>query len=191
MNLAEHKTAVPRPQAPADWSSAPLHSLMDHIVGTHHEYLKLELPRLAGKAAKLVKSRAEKHGDSSLVPLLETFLELKSELESHMWKEEVVLFPLIRNMEAAATAGVKAPPAHCGSVNNPIRVMEHEHASAERALKEMRRITNNYTVPDTACETYRTLFEALGVLEADLHQHIHLENDILHPRASELETRVS
>lgn len=190
MNVAEHKTAATVPGNRADWSSAPLHSLMDHIVGTHHEYLKLELPRLADRAAKLVKTHMEKHGDSSLAPLLETFLELKSELESHMWKEEVVLFPLIRNMESAATAGVKAPPAHCGSVNNPIRVMEHEHASAERALEEMRRITSNYAVPDGACESHRTLFEALGVFEADLHEHIHLENGILHPRASELETRV-
>lgn len=191
MNLAENKTAAAVPGKGADWSSAPLHSLMDHIVGIHHEYLKLELPRLADEAGRLVKSRIEKYGDSSLVPLLDTFLELKSELESHMWKEEVVLFPLIRNMEAAATVGVKAPPAHCGSVNNPIRVMEYEHASAERALEEMRRITGNYALPEGACETHRMLFEALRVLEEDLCRHIRLENDILHPRASELEMLVS
>lgn len=189
MSLTEQRTTEMKPRAAAGWSTASLQSLMDHIVSTHHEYLKLEMPRIAAKTERLVKSQVEKHGDSSLVPLLDTFFELKNELESHLWKEEVVLFPLILSIESAAAAGIQALPAHCGSVNNPIRVMELEHSAAERALGEMQRITDNYGVPDGASETFRTLFAALKAFDADLREHIRLENEILHPRASELEAR--
>jgi len=165
-----------------DWASAPLADLIQHILDRHHDYLRRELPRLS----ELSAAHSGRHGDA-LEPLCSTFSELKNELESHMWKEEMVLFPLIRGLEAARAAGQPAPTAHCGSVRNPIRVMEHEHDSAVRALAEMRRITNGYALPEDADDGHRTLFTGLTELEADLHQHIHLENDILHPRAAELE----
>jgi len=161
-----------------DWMSAPLEELIDHIVGTHHVYLRQALPRLTAVAAE------------ALTPLERVFLDLRSELESHMWKEEMVLFPLIRGLLAAEKTGVKPPPAHCGSVNNPIRVMEHEHAAATSALGEMRRLTGDYALPAGAPESHQTLFRGLSELEADLKTHIHLENDILFPRATALESRV-
>lgn len=121
-----------------------------------------------------------------LVPLNHTFAALRAELEAHLMKEEMVLFPMIRGLEAARQAGRRAPAAHCGSVNNPIGVMVHEHDSAGRALESMREATGNYTLPAGACNTYGALFQGLTELEADLHRHIHLENNILFPRAAAL-----
>lgn len=172
-----------------DWTASPLGELIAHIVDRHHGYLREALPRIGQMAAKVVEAHRARHADT-LVPLQETFTALRDELESHMWKEEMVLFPLIRSMEEAAAGGSGLPPSHCGSVNNPIRVMEHEHASAAHALDEMRRITGGYTAPEDACITYRAYFEELQQLERDLHRHIHLENNILFPRAAELEARL-
>jgi regulator of cell morphogenesis and NO signaling len=178
MNLMDGQTK--------DWGAAPLSALIDHILDKHHSYLREELPRLAQMAGKVVETHRERHGDS-LIPLEGTLLELKNELESHMWKEEMVLFPLIRTLEAAEQAGAKPPPAHCGSVNNPIGVMEKEHEGAKRALDEMRRLTAEYALPEDACDTYGAFFSELRGFEADMHGHIHLEDDILFPRAAKLE----
>lgn len=172
--------------APADWNSAPLGELIAHILGTHHAYLRDELPRLSGLIAKVLEAHAARRADT-LVPLQRTFHELRNELESHMWKEEMVLFPLILTLEENAAAGTQPPAAHCGSVNNPIRVMEHEHDAAGQALAEMRRITQDYALPPEACNTWRVLFDSLQRFEGDMHRHIHLENNILFPRASSLE----
>ncbi len=107
-----------------------------------------------------------------------------------MLKEENILFPMIKSLEQAETAGTGFGNAHCGSVNNPIRVMQHEHDNAWKALREMRRITSNYTLPADACATYGALFQGLQALEADLNAHIHLENNILFFKASSLEQRL-
>jgi regulator of cell morphogenesis and NO signaling len=176
----------PRAVDGRNWASTGLRDLATHIVATHHEYLKRELPELAEMMAKVRQAHGEKHS-GVLTPLQQVFLDLRAELESHMMKEEMVLFPLIERMEAARKAGAGLPPAHCGSVNNPIRVMEHEHDSAGQALAEMRRLTGDYTVPSDACNTFRALYHGFQEMEADLHQHIHLENNILFPRASRLE----
>ena len=175
------QAAAGRPGGERDWSEAPLALLIDHIVGTHHVYLKSELPRLQGWLDKVIAAHGAAHGET-LVPLGQVFGGLRAELEAHLAKEEMILFPLIKRMEAGDRSR-----AHCGSVNNPIHVMEHEHDTAGRALEAMRQITGNYTLPADACNTYRVLFHGLAELEADLHQHIHLENNILFPRASELE----
>lgn len=179
--------SLPASESSADWQSAPLDRLIDHILTRHHAYLKSELPRLARLSAKVNAAHAERHS-ATLVPLEGIFLALKAELESHLMKEEMVLFPVIRNLELAAQAGGAAPAAHCGSVNNPIRVMEHEHDSAGQALAYMRQLTGGYTPPADGCNTFRALYYGLQELEADLHQHIHLENNILFPRAARLES---
>jgi regulator of cell morphogenesis and NO signaling len=184
------KVSSEEPKESKDWASASLDELIAHILNTHHAYLREELPRLTRMAAKVAEAHGERHG-RSLVPLQSIVLELRNELESHMWKEEMVLFPLIRNLEAAKEAGTKAPPAHCGSVNNPIRVMEHEHDAAGQALEEMRRLTDNYTLPQDACNTYKAFFYEMQEFEKDMHRHIHLENNILFPRASKLEAALS
>ncbi len=173
-----------------DWRSAPISGLIQHILDAHHQYLRRELPRLTTLASKVLAAHEQRHG-ATLRAVQATFLGLKDELESHMWKEEMVLFPLIRELEAGSLAGQPVPPAHCGSVRTPIRVMEHEHDSAGRALAEMRRTAGGYALPEDACKTYRAFFAGLQELEADLHQHIHLENNILFPRAADLEARLT
>jgi regulator of cell morphogenesis and NO signaling len=172
-------------EAPAmdqtDWTRAPLGELIDHIVATHHAYLQQQLPRLAAMANKVVDVHGERHPELNEVRAV--FEELAAELESHLGKEEQILFPMIKELEASATA----PCFHCGSVNNPIRVMEHEHDRAGDALARIRELTRDYSPPSDACNTYRTLLTELAALETDLHQHIHKENNILFPRAAAME----
>ena len=165
------------------WESAPLAGLIDHILTTHHAYMKAELPRLEAMLEKILRKHAPRHGDV-LLPLAETFRPMKEELDGHLMKEEVVLFPLIRTLELPAA---QAPAFHCGSVQNPIRVMVMEHDSAGDALARLRQLTSGYTPPEDACNTFRAFYFELAEMERDLHQHIHLENNILFPRAVVLE----
>jgi regulator of cell morphogenesis and NO signaling len=182
-NLEKQQQASVGPPA-ADWSSAPLSQLIHHIVSKHHAYLKRELPRLLRMLAKVTEVHGAKHG-KFLVPLGKTYTVFCRDLEDHMWKEENVLFPLILRMEEARKAspdkGLRV------SVDDPIRVMEFEHRSTGNALDQMRRLTNHYETPPDGCATFRGLMEGLKEVEADLHQHIHLENNILFPRAIVLE----
>ena len=108
---------------------------------------------------------------------------MKAELDGHLAKEEMILFPLVRALDGGAQAG----SFHCGSVQNPIRVMWMEHDSAGEALVQLRRLTGDYTPPEDACNTFRALYFELAEMERDLHRHIHLENNILFPRAIALE----
>jgi regulator of cell morphogenesis and NO signaling len=123
----------------------------------------------------------------TLTGLPEVFASLKAELELHIQKEERILFPAITACEVAAASGQPLPRTPFGTVSNPIHMMEHEHESAGQALSQIREITNNFEVPDYACVTYRALMSGLDELERDLHLHIHLENNILFPRAESLE----
>ncbi len=167
-----------------DWTAAPLSELIAHIVGRHHAYLNSELPRLAAMLAKVVGVHGSRHPES-LLPLQTIYGKMKDELEQHMWKEENILFPMIEQMEAAKVEGkiVEAIP-----VRGPIQVMEMEHESAGHALREIRRLTSDFQAPQDGCATYRALFEGLKAFEADMHQHIHLENNILFPRAAKLQS---
>lgn len=155
-----------------DWQAADLGALIDHILTTHHAYMKTELPRLAAMLAKVKAAHGERHGDL-LGPLSAIYAAMKEELDGHLMKEEMILFPLIRGTQAA----------HCGAISNPIRVMLMEHDSAGDALVRMRALTGNYAAPADACNTFRALYFGLAEMEADLHRHIHLENNILFPRA--------
>lgn len=156
--------------------------MVQHILDTHHKYLREALPRLT----RLGEESTQGHGDT-LVQVRKTFENLRAELESHMWKEEMVLFPLVLGLDAARMNGRPAPPAHCGSIRNPIRVMEQEHTTATEALAELRRLTDSYTPPGDASDSHRALYAGLAGLEADLRRHIDLENDLLFPTAVELE----
>jgi len=180
---------IERAEAPAadgrDWNAASLGELLDHILTTHHGYLKAELPYLS---AALEKIEAAHGGKYPAIPALApVFRALRAELEGHLMKEEMVLFPMIRGMETARDEGRPAPPAHCGSVRNPVRVMCMEHDSAGAALSDLRSLTAGYAAPDGACNTLRSFYSELEQLEKDLHRHIHLENNILFPRAIALE----
>lgn len=155
--------------------------LADHIVATHHDLLRRELPRLAELLVKVAAAHGPRHPEIAEVGA--TFAGLRAELESHILKEERVLFPLVKQLEAA-----RGPfAAHCGSVANPIRVMEHEHDDAGAALERLRVLSGDYQPPGDACNTFRALYEGLAALEVDLHRHIHKENNILFPRAAALE----
>jgi len=178
-------STAPRSASAVDWNTARLGTLIDHIVATHHEYLRTALPRLEAMLEKVIAAHGDRHADS-LKPLAENFSEVKAELDSHMPKEEMVLFPYIVRLEAASLVGAPAPPAPFGSIANPIRMMEMEHASAGRGLAEMRRVTSDYTPPEDACNTYRAMLHEMAELEADLHVHIQLENNILFPRAMKM-----
>jgi regulator of cell morphogenesis and NO signaling len=166
-----------------DWSKATLTELAAHIEGTHHAYLKRDLPQLGAWVAKV----GSRHGDrdSRLVTLASVFAAFTEELTQHMMKEERVLFPLIREMEAGNT---KAAASHCGSVQNPIRVMIAEHDHAGDALEQMAELTDNFYAAPDACNTFRAMMDGLAHLRRDMHQHVHKENNILFPRAIELES---
>lgn len=177
--------------APADgtdWTRAPLRDLIRHILTTHHYYLKVELPQLRLRLQKVIRVYGTQDHES-LAPLPDLLRGLTSELDMHMHKEEVILFPFIERCEAAVHAGSPIPPSPFGSLANPIAMMESEHESAGSALRAMRSATNGYEVPSYACITYRSMLEGLRELEQDLHLHIHLENNILFPRAIALEAR--
>jgi regulator of cell morphogenesis and NO signaling len=105
-------------------------------------------------------------------------------------KEERILFPCIAALENAVSSGRPKPRPAFGTVSNPIRMMELEHDSAGAALKDIRALSSNYQPPEGACFSYRTLYTALMEFEADLHQHVHLENNFLFPRAIAMETGV-
>jgi len=186
--LAELEAALTsRPAGETDWNRGSLRELIHHIVGKHHEYLKLELPRLAQRLEKVMRVYGEQD-KATLEPLPRLFNGLRAEMELHMHKEEMILFPFMERLEAEVNNGRPAPPAPFGSAANPIAMMEHEHDSAGAALKSMRESTNGFAVPDYACVTYRSLLDGFRELEQDLHIHIHLENNILFPRAIALES---
>ncbi len=151
------------------WDEMPLEDLIEHILVNYHRPLDTELPRLAAMARKVV----DVHGDKMpevLPEILSTFLGLRAELEAHLPKEEQILFPMILRGEGAMAHG-------------PISVMEAEHEGAGEALKRLRELTHGYEVPEQACNTWRALWHGLADLESSLHRHIHLENNILFPRA--------
>lgn len=162
-----------------------LTELADHIETTHHAYLREELPRLN----MLTERVASVHGgdDGRLHEVRETFLGLAGEMASHMMKEEQILFPMIRRLEASE----ELPAFHCGSIANPIRQMELEHQDAGGALERMRTLTDEYTPPTWACNTYRAMLDSLAHLERDMHLHVHKEDSVLYPRALKREAELA
>ena len=168
------------PKLPETMSLADLAS---HIEQTHHVYLRSALPHLDGMMEKVVSLHGER--EPRLPRVQETFRALVEELSSHMMKEESILFPMVRQLEASD----EAPRFHCGTLANPIRQMEREHEQAGSALEELRGLTDGYTPPEWAGDTYRALLAGLADLERDLRQHIDKENSALFPRALEMEER--
>lgn len=166
-----------RQSADRDWSTSPLAELADHIEQTHHAYLREELPRLSAMTKKV----AAVHGDThaGLKELADVFESFAYGLASHMEKEERVLFPMIRVLEQGGPAGGPG-------IDAPVAAMEEEHDEAGQALQAMRRLTDGFTPPRDACNTYRAMLDGLAQLKADMHAHVHKENNILFPRAQRL-----
>jgi regulator of cell morphogenesis and NO signaling len=168
-----------------EWAAGPLAELVNHIVGTHHNYVKSETPRIETLTAKVCGVHGKNHPE--LLEVQKVFRGLGAEMSMHMMKEENILFPYLTRMEQSVQAGRPAARPPFGSVENPIHMMMMEHDSAGDALRELRRLTADYTPPADACISYKTLYTAIADFEKDLHQHIHLENNILFPRAVEME----
>ena len=159
-----------------DWAQLDLTQLVDHIVSTHHNYLKDALPRITEAMKKVVNAHGKNH--PQLFELEKLVQALREDLEPHLMKEENVLFPMIRKMNADPQAGT----SHCGSLANPIRVMLSEHDNAGILLEKIKALSYNYSLPDDACATFTFLYQQLRELEADTHLHVHKENNLLFPQ---------
>ncbi len=176
------------PGAP-DWMKESLSRLAAHIVKTHHAYVTQEVPRLNGLAIKVVS----RHGDTrtELAVIQSKLEDLSEELITHQGKEEVVLFPYIGKLEQFVS-GNGAMPRNCfGTIENPIRMMTQDHDVAGHLMAEIRNLSEDYTPPAGACPTFRAFYAGLHEFEQDLHQHIHLENNILFPRAIAMEASIA
>lgn len=161
-----------------DWSKSSLNDLIEHIVITYHQPLRQELSRVAQLAEKVARVHGDNHPE--MVEVKEVFNRFKAQLELHMQKEEMVLFPGIVSME---TTGGPQIFGCGGGIEHPIDVMTQEHDDAGEALCTMRRLAHNYTPPADACSSFKVLLSSLAQIESDMHQHVHKENNILFPRA--------
>jgi regulator of cell morphogenesis and NO signaling len=168
-----------------DWGKVPLGELTTHIVEKYHAYVRQEIPRVILLAAKVVGVHGKNHGE--LPQTQSSFQVLAEELTTHLMKEERILFPYIEQLDVAGNCGRQPAPSVFGTVKIPVRMMMMEHDSAGELLHKIREVTSNYAVPADACISFKMLYRALEEFEADLHQHIHLENNILFPRAVEFE----
>jgi regulator of cell morphogenesis and NO signaling len=159
-------------------------ALIGYIVGNHHAYVRRALPSLLANSRKIATVHGGRHPELHEVAQLTD--EVAAEMTSHMMKEEHMLFPFIEALAASAREGYPAPDAPFGSIENPLRMMEMEHESAGTAMARMRELTGGFTVPDDGCTTYRVCLQELQAFEADLHAHVHLENNVLFPKARAL-----
>jgi regulator of cell morphogenesis and NO signaling len=171
-----------------EFQKASLTELIGHILDKHHVYTKEQMVRLEPLIGKVISAHGFNHPE--LREIGEQFQQLCADLKQHMFKEERILFPYLVELDRSATQNRAAPFAPFGTVNNPIRVMMMEHETAGDLLRGLRTLSSDYSAPPDACISYKTLYAELEALEQDLHQHIHLENNLLFPRATELEVNV-
>ena len=162
-------------------------ALVAHIVARHHTYIRTSAPLIQWHLAKVVAKHGANHPELGVIAA--RFDTVADQLRLHMLKEEQVLFPYIRALADAVNHGAPPPPDMFGTVQNPIRMMETEHQEAGEGLVGIRELSRNYHAPADACSTYRLVFQELEAFEHDLHQHVHLENHVLFPKAVELEAR--
>jgi regulator of cell morphogenesis and NO signaling len=178
----------PAETAGMDWSKSSLASLCEHIVTRHHAFVRAEIPRLMQLAQRVVARHGEGHPE--LREIQELVRTVSEDLTSHLAREEAVLFPCITNLERnVAQCGPPAPGCFV-TVTNPIRMMMAEHDSAGELLERIRRLSGDYAAPEGACPTYHGFYQSLDGFARDLHQHVHLENNILFPRAIDMEESV-
>ena len=163
-----------------NYNELSLAQLSEHIVSTHHNYVKNEMPALLGYLQKVASKHGDRHPEMNKV--FQIFGAVKEEMEFHMQKEEMVLFPRIKDIENQIQEGKKVVVSS-SYLQSPINMMEEEHDHAGSMLAEIRNLTNNYNPPADACTTYQLSFASLQAFELDLHRHVHLENNILFPKA--------
>lgn len=168
-----------------DFNSWPLDLLVVYIEKTHHRFIEEKTPVIREYLDKLCKVHGSNHPE--LFRINELFMGCAGELVQHMKKEELILFPFIKEMMDATKSHNSVAPPHFGTLNNPIALMMEEHDAEGERLRTIASLTNNYTPPADACNTYRVTFAMLEEFEQDLHKHIHLESNILFPKAKALE----
>lgn len=168
-----------------NYSAWSLSFLTDYIVNTHHTYVKTAIPTLLQYTSKVAKVHGKEHPE--VIQIAQLFAEIADELRAHMQKEEIILFPYIKQLENSQITKSNFDSPGFGSVQNPIRMMEQEHETVGELFHLIGELSSNYTVPEDACSTYKVSFLKLKEFEEDLHQHIHLENNILFPKSVELE----
>lgn len=163
--------------------------LVDHIVGVHHKYVETTIPALKFYLDKIAKVHGDNHPE--LLEIRDEFFNTADALTAHMKKEEFILFPYIKAMEASQKGNFPLSPAHFGDIENPIAMMEEEHDTEGERFRKISALSNTYTPPSDACQTYKVAFAMLQEFENDLHTHIHLENNILFPEAKEVFTSMN
>jgi regulator of cell morphogenesis and NO signaling len=171
--------AIALPNTASDFNKMSLTELAEYIVRVHHTYVKINMPQILSYVLRVATKHGERFPYMKEVYIL--LAELKEEMDQHMVKEEKVLFPRIKLLEIS-----QDNVTNLEFLSGPISVMEHEHDNAGTIMQQIRELTNNYEAPETACTTFRLALSALEGFEHDLHQHVHLENNILFPRSVEL-----
>ncbi len=179
---------MPVPANRLDFNSWNLPFLADYIVNVHHRYVLDTVPQILAFAKKVAKVHGHAYPETEKIAAL--FTALGEELLAHLEKEERVLFPYIQRLWNTRSEHGKLIAPAFGSARNPIRMMEMEHETAGEIIAEIRQLSNNFTPPESACNTYRVLYAMLEEFEQDLHQHVHLENNILFPKAMVLEEEI-
>ena len=172
-----------------DFKSWPLDLLADYIEKKHHRYVEERIPVLRQYLTKLCKVHGNHHPE--LLKIQEHFDLSAGELTMHMKKEELVLFPWIRKMVKSEQKNESPGAPHFGTVRNPIQAMMQEHENEGERFRQIAKLSDDYTPPEDACSTYRVSFSLLREFEEDLHRHIHLENNILFPKAEVLESELN
>ncbi|MCG2431517.1 iron-sulfur cluster repair di-iron protein [Aequorivita xiaoshiensis] len=168
-----------------DFNSWKLDFLTDHIINVHHGYVEENSPLLLQYSQRV--NHVHGHHYTELAEIESLVKQVVQELAAHMKKEELILFPFIKKLVKAEREGTVVPPIHFGTVENPIKMMEAEHEEAGEILRKIAKLSNNFTPPQGACNTYKAFYSKLEEFEQDLHQHVHLENNILFPKALKLE----
>lgn len=171
-----------------DYTNWELDFLVDFIVNTHHKYVEENIPLLKQYGAKVAKVHG--HHYKELLEIEQLIYEISDELTVHMKKEELILFPFVKKMVQSNKDNETIAMPHFGTVDNPIKMMEVEHDDAGEAFRTIAKLTNNYTPPEGACNTFKALYAKLSEFETNLHQHVHLENNIVFPKAKKLEKTV-
>lgn len=183
----QHADKLPSSR-PLPYNEWKIDFLADYIVNTHHSYVEKTLPDIRTYAEKVKNVHGSRHPE--LIPIRQLVETVYTELMSHMVKEEKILFPYIKEMAKASGGKQPLQASHFGTVQNPINMMEMEHEAVGEALAQIRELTNNYTLPDDACASYSLLYRLLDEFEQDLILHVHLENNILFPKALEIEKKL-
>ncbi|HRY99638.1 MAG TPA: iron-sulfur cluster repair di-iron protein, partial [Bacteroidales bacterium] len=185
LTALERSVDQPHPSRALPYEEWSLSFLADFIENTHHQYVLKALPDLVTYAQRVAMAHGEHHPELDQVKAL--VMASEAELRSHMAKEEQILFPYIRNMERLVKEGNGAPAGGNAWVAQPIRMMEMEHETVGSNFAQIRQLTGDLALPEDACTTYRLFFELIDTFEDDLHVHIHLENNLLFPKAISME----